>query len=121
MPLLIPIERDQSELADSFFEQRVVIEEVTYTLRFIWQDTTSTWLLTVLNDDASEILIAGYSLRANSVVAPNMADRRPSGFFGLVDTGATMDGAEEPGFTDLGFRHQLRYYSLAEVEAARGR
>lgn len=113
MPILIPIVREQDGAA--WLEQQVVLEGVTYTLEMMWNDRGQSWYLHVWDAEFVTPLEVGMKMVADYPMGRWSVDRLPMGCFVLIDTGAPTGAGEDPGFDDLGNRHQLHYFALSEL------
>ena len=76
------------------------------------------WFLNVFSDEAATIpLMVGIRVVTDFALRAYMVGRRPPGVFVLRDTARPIGSGEEPAFGDLGNRHQLIYYTEAELDA----
>lgn len=99
-----------------YYDQRVLLDGVTYTLALKWSTRRSVWTLDLYNQPAGEWVLR------NQVVttAGNLLRRRgyssacPPGVLACL-AGNALDA---PGFGDLGSTHRLYYFDAAEVAAA---
>lgn len=99
----------------SHFEQQAVLDDVTYTLEFRWNDRLSAWFMNVLDAEGVVSHIVGLRCVADYAVPQHLVDRSPPGLFVFVDTSAVIGEGEDPGFDDLGSRVQLYYITEAEI------
>jgi hypothetical protein len=106
----IPIDRTKDDA--SFFDLRASLDETVYTLEFRWNDRCASWFMSVWNAERSICYAAGLRLVCNWQLRKYTVDRVPPGDFLLLDTARDLDLGEDPGFDDLGNRHQLYYRSL---------
>lgn len=107
MSVVIPVQSDAS-----FFDLRVVLEDVTYTLEFRWIVRAQAWFMNILDAEGVNMIRAGLRIVADFPLWPYAATRTPPGAFVCVDTtGAQQD----PGLDDFGTRHQLIYLTAEEL------
>lgn len=95
-----------------FFDVQAQLDGVTYTLELRWNVRATAWFLNVLDEAEQNVFLAGLKLVANFPLAAYVTGRSPPGALVCVDTSG--QGAD-PGLNDLGARHQLLYYSKAEL------
>lgn len=112
MSLTVPLAND---LPDATilpnFSIQANLDNVTYTLEFLWNDRFSAWFMNVLDEQGDNMLLAGIRLVANYPLSLYQSIRQPRGVFMVLDTtGAGID----PGLSDLGGRCQLVYFDAAE-------
>lgn len=113
MAVLVPILRDPD--GASFFDLQVQLEGVTYTLEMRWNERMQAWFMNVLDSEGVTAFIVGARLCADWPIAQELVDRNPPGVFFLVDTAQPTGNGDEPGFGDLGNRHQLHYVPSDEL------
>lgn len=113
MPILIPIDRTADD--DSHFDLQVVLEETTYTLEFLWNERMQSWFMNIWDADEVINYAAGIRLVADYLLRQYTVDRTPPGDLALIDTATDDDLGIDPGFDDLGIRHQLYYYTAEEI------
>lgn len=107
MPVLIPCRTDLDD-----YVMQIVLDSVTYALRFRWNTRESAWYMDV-STDTEEPLRNGLKVIINQPIGSRVVDERfPPGRFVAFDT-TNSDIA--PGETDLGDRVQLLYYSEEET------
>jgi hypothetical protein len=94
------------------FVQRTTLDGREYVLRFRWSQRAGAWTFDLADADGAPIR-CGLGLRASYRLLRGVIDaRRPPGELFLIDaTGALAD----PGFDDLGTRHELYYVAAAEL------
>lgn len=107
MNLYIPLSN-----RDPIFEQVVTLEEIDYTLRFLWNGRVGCWYCQV--EDQGGLILAAY--RKITVDRPwiphDTTDGLPPGLLWFF----TRDGGGiDPGLTDLGEKVQLAYISSENV------
>ena len=103
----IPIDRAIEDA--SFFDLQVNLEGSVYTLEFRWNDREQSWYMSIWDADQEIGYAAGIKLVSNWLLRKYTADKTPPGEFFLLDTAADVERAVDPGFDDLGNRHQLFY------------
>jgi hypothetical protein len=96
----------------SYYDLQATLDGMTYSLVIRWNVRAGQWFLDVGNEDETFWYFNGLALGTQFPIGARRADRSPPGAFLLVDT-AGAD--EEPGFDDLGGRHQLYYLSAADL------
>lgn len=102
--------------ANPFFTEQVVIEGVTYNLRFRYNTSLDRWYMDLLDADGAAILL-GQKLVCNKILNRFSADERnPTGV--LVCQSLVTSDQNPPAFADLGQRVRLYYATLAELNAA---
>jgi hypothetical protein len=112
MSVIIPITVDAA-----YFDLVVDLEGVSYTLEFRWNTPMEAWFMAVYDDTGATMITAPARLVSNWPFNAYAANRQPPGAFFCVDTAGVGD---EPGFTDLGVRHQLYYLTAAELSVDSG-
>ena len=91
-----------------------MLDGVTYTLAYRWNDTDGHWYLQVL-DEPGQVLLAGdCRVVADWPLYSAHTARTPPGFLIVLDTTGQQ---QDPGLADLGGRHQLFYVLASEVGA----
>lgn len=111
MPLEINIPLAQGEPLPNF-EMQVVLEAVTYTLRIRWNDRLEAWFMTLLDEGAETILIAGMRLVVSWPINAYRSGSKIPGVFILFDTtGQDLD----PQLNDLGVRVKLYYLTSTDL------
>ncbi len=113
MSVLIPITREQN--GPAWLEQQAVLDGVTYTLEILWNDRSQAWYLHVWDSEGTTPYQLGIKLVADYLLRQWSVGRQPGGWFMLVDTGTPAGQAEDPGFDDLGVRHQLHYINGSDL------
>lgn len=98
----------------TYYDLQVVLDGVTYTLEFRWNDRASGWFLNILNADADEIIQAGIRVVVDFPLNLYRADRTPPGLLYARDTSGTRT---DPGLKDLGDRVQFFYFEKADLAA----
>lgn len=95
-----------------FFDMQLALEGVTYTLQFRWNVRLEAWFLDVLDEAASEYLIAGLRLVVNWPLTAYRDTTVPPGQFLVLDsTGSDTD----PALNDLGTRVKILYLMSTEL------
>jgi hypothetical protein len=96
----------------SRWTQRTTLEGRDYLLTFEWLQRGGHWLLSIADQDGVPIA-SGLWLLTNWPLLRGVRDpRRPPGELMVQDT---LSRAEDPGFTDLGERFALAYYTADEL------
>lgn len=95
-----------------FFDMQAPLDGVTYTIQIRWNVRWNAWFMNILDDNALNVLIAGLRLVSDWPIAAYRTGRQPPGAFMLVDTAGV--GADAT-IDSLGVRHQLRYWTAAEL------
>lgn len=111
MPLLIEIPLSQGAPLP-FFDCQQPLDGVTYTLQIRWNVKFSSWFMNVLDEQSQTVYLAGIRLCADWPLAAYKAERTPPGCFVLRDT---LGEGADPDILSLGVRHQLRYFTAAEL------
>jgi hypothetical protein len=111
MPLRIPLDNGPPNVLP-FFDVQVDIDGGTYTLQLRWNVRLAAWFLTVLDEEGATVLIGDSALRVGGPVKPYFTGRIPAGAFVPVDTSG---GQVDPGYSDLGVRVQLDYFTATEL------
>ena len=115
MPLTVPLRSDLP-----YFDLQATLDGVTYTLVFRWNVRLAAWFLTVLDADASNVLVGDTALRVNFPLSAYMSTRRPPGQFVVIDSsGQGLDpiaiSLQRSFTTDLGTRCKLVYFTVDEL------
>lgn len=116
--VLIPITRDSDDA--SFFDLQVVLEDVTYTLEFRWNERATridgdgneaagAWFMNVFDAEGVTPLALSVRLVVDYPLAVVPVDREPPGIFFAIDTEGVIGEGVDPDFDDLGTRVQLHY------------
>lgn len=97
----------------AFWIQRTAIAGRDYELTFRWNQRDGHWYLDLADENGSSIvrgisLVAGYPLLRGIV-----DERRPPGELAINDTTNADD--VDPGFSDLGTRFELLYFTPEEL------
>ncbi len=99
----------------STWSQRTALDGVDFTLTFRWSQRDGHWLMDIADSE-------GVAIRHGLMLAPNVDllagvidTRRPAGKLAVLDTTGALD--LDPGFSDLGARFQLVYFTAAELTA----
>lgn len=95
-----------------FWDMRVPLDGVTYTLEFRLNVREEKWYLRILDEDGTTVILGGQKIVAYYPVNPFRADRKPPGALSFVSP-----SGEDPGPDDLG-DFVLLYVSEAELAAA---
>lgn len=113
MSLVLPTLTDGT----ATYSFRVSLEGVTFRFDFRWNTTAGAWFFDVYSDE-DVLLLAGRKVVLGIPLLARFRDPRlPAGDMNAVDTtGADL----EAGFSDLGTRVKLLYFTAAELEAAYG-
>lgn len=108
MAVTIPV---KGEELVPFFEMRIELESVTYTLEFRWNDRDGAWYMSI-GDAEGEIIAAGRKVVIDLPLFFRFVDPRlpPGQFFGVDTSGQKLDA----GYEDLGERVQLIYFESTE-------
>lgn len=98
---------------DATWTQRTALDGRDYLLTFDWSQREGHWRFTVADQDGVAIrsgllLVAGLPLLLGTTDT-----RRPAGDVVCVDTTGASD--VDPGFSDLGTRFALVYFTAAEL------
>lgn len=96
----------------AWFDMQITLESVTYTLEFKWNKRLGAWFLHVLDEGATEVLIAGMRVVVNW---PLNAYRSGNALPGLIVAYDTRQENTDPGLADLGRRVRLFYYTSTEL------
>lgn len=95
-----------------FFDLQVVLDEVTYTLEFRWNERLGAWFMSMFDAQGTTPLMVGKRLVVNFIIGKYDTGRPIGGMFIAYDTsGAGLD----PAFEDLGSRVQLIYATAADL------
>lgn len=96
----------------AFFSVQALLDGVTYTLQFRWNDRAAGWFMDVLNEAGDTVYVAGIRLVGGGALSENITGRPYPGFFIAFDTsGLGVDA----GFSDLGKLVQLLYAEASDV------
>ena len=106
---LLPVGSKVQTLPD--FTVQADLDDVTYTLRFRWNNRAEFWWLSVL-DETGTVLYAHVKAVVNFPYATYRATPIPPGALVLVDTSGK---GHECGFEDLGARCALLYFTASEI------
>lgn len=100
-----------------FFDVQVPLDGVTYTLEFRWNVRAAAWFMTVLDEQAETVLMAGLKLVLGAFIGLEQTGRQPPGVFLMLDTSGTN---VDPGVDDLGDRVRLEYLTAADLASLTG-
>lgn len=108
----------------TYYDLRVPLDGVTYTLQVKWNPRLGAWFMDVLDETGQIYYQSSLRLVVNWPLAAYNVGRKPPGLFVAIDTsGAGLDpgnlgqgpsGGLLPA-NDLGTRVKLNYYSKAEL------
>ncbi len=118
MGVLIPIVREAD--GPAWIEQQAVLDGATYTLIILWNERYQAWYLQVFDAEGVTPLRNGIKLVADYQLVKWTVSRTPTGFFYCIDTATPVGRGEDPGFDDLGTRHQLHYFPLSDFPTTHG-
>lgn len=107
---LIPIPKDKP-----FFARRVTLDGDDYQIRFEW-NMRAGWFVALADADGVPIFAAKRIVPGWDLLRGSSDARRPRGGLYVVDSVGTN---AQPGFTDLGTRHDVVYITEAELAALR--
>lgn len=109
MPVIVPCRTDYPD-----YQFQVVLDDVTFTLRFRWSSRESFWYVDVMQEDLTPIRM-GVKVTVNTPLDIwDLTDpARPAGILMAVNTSQRHD---EAGYQDLGGRVVLYYISALELE-----
>jgi hypothetical protein len=92
--------------------QRTQLDGKDFLLKFDWNDRTGHWYLSIADTDDAAIL-TGRQLSTDCPILLGCTDaRRPSGDLFVRDLQGSGD---DPGFSDLGSRFVLLYFTRDEI------
>jgi len=98
----------------ALWTQRTALDGRDYLLSFQWQQRDGHWLVTVADQDGSEIM-SGRAITTGYPVLRGCTDpRRPPGMLVALDTQGQGADAD---FVTLGTRVVLAYFDAAEMAA----
>jgi hypothetical protein len=97
---------------NSYWSQRTTIAGRNYQLTFLWSQRAGAWSLSIADQDGSPIL-SGITLVAGYPLTSTLDARLPPGLLVVDDTLGLFD--VDPGFSDLGDRFRLVYFSPDEI------
>lgn len=102
-----------------FFDVSPILDAVTYTLRFQWNEQDGNWWLSILDEPGQVTLAGSVRLVADWPLYKTQLPRVPPGY--LIASDTSGNGAN-PNLGDLGqgARVQIHYVTAAEVAAIRG-
>ncbi len=104
--LLIPIAQ-----GSAFFQQRVELEGVAYTLDFAWNARAGEWAMAVYSDEGV-LALAGIAVPSNRPILRRFHHLAvPPGELLFIDQTGTINA---PGFADL---NELWYFTKVEWDA----
>jgi len=96
-----------------YFDMQTQADGVTYTLEIRWNVRAGAWYMNVRNEAGDDPpLLAGLKLVADWPLAAYTTQRQPPGAFVVVDSAGL---GEDPALLSLGVRHQLLYFTAAEL------
>lgn len=94
------------------FDAGLDLEDVSYLLRFRWNSAAEAWFVGIFDETGEVPIMGAVKIVANFPLFAHRTDRTPPGALVCVDsTGKKQD----PGLADLGVRHSLLYFSMAEL------
>lgn len=94
------------------FEATATLDGTTYTLRFQWSESESSWYVRVMDDVALTIKMADVRVGADWPLYLSRTARTPPGLLVVVDTAGRK---QDPGLADLGARCRLYYLPKDEL------
>lgn len=96
------------------FEAQYVLEAVTYTLRFRWNDRLGAWFMAILDADAETVRSQGIRVVINWPLNGYRSGKPlPGQLMAFDSTGQDLD----PQLNDLGTRVKIYYFTVAEIAA----
>ena len=95
-----------------FFEQQTVLDAVTYTLRFRWNNREGAWYLSILDEASETMLLADMKI---VVPWPLNAYRSGNPMPGALIAFDSEGLDQDPALTDLGIRVKLYYVTGADL------
>ncbi len=98
----------------AFFSLQALLDNVTYTLQFRWNDRAAGWFMDVLNEAGDTVYVAGIRLVGGAALSGNITGRPYPGFFIAFDT---SESGKDAGFDDLGKLVVLLYADSNDVAA----
>lgn len=94
------------------YTQQVELDGATFGLELQWNFREEAWFLS-LADGEGDAIASGLKLVVGFPLITRCKDSRmPGGFFQAQDTAG---GDQDPGFSDLGSRVKLYYFSAGEL------
>lgn len=100
---------------DASWSQRTALDGVDFTLAFRWSQRDGHWLLDVADAEGVAIRHGLALVPSVDLLAGVIDERRPAGKLAVLDTTGALDA--DPGFSDLGARFVLVYFTAAELAA----
>lgn len=95
-----------------FFSLQAVLDDVTYTLEFRWNERLVAWFMSVFDAEGTTQLMMGVRVVADWTLGAYFTG---APFTGLIIASDTSGQGLDPGFADLGDRVKLFYFSQAEL------
>lgn len=110
MPVEIPIAS-----LNAVWSESVNLDGVVYRLTFTWNTRSSSWSMTIAENDGTPIVSGIKLLPQISLLQRHKDERLPPGVLYAFDV-IDGDNAERPTKSELGAKLQLIYTTRAELE-----
>lgn len=98
---------------DAVWSQRTALDGVDFLLTFRWSQRDGHWLLDLADAEGGAIRHGMALVPSVDLLAGVVDERRPAGKLAILDTTGALDA--DPGFSDLGARFVLVYFTAAEL------